>query len=386
MKKSIALSSIIATVILVPNALPAHAETTPVVQDDVARPSVMTNKTIDIKLVPETLKAMKGGYYHYNGIGVGSYMGDLKKMYGQPRYDQILRNYASGKMMVNATYGKGNRLAFEANSNRIYSNASISEMKIQTMYYLTQGKGYLKRDLEKTLGQATKIVGSVNGKGDISREYGPYLRINYERNKDNQWEAMNIELHKSISNGTKSIIKPTGLALQNKDITIPVTAQSIKAMKNNRYMIKGKIGIGSTVGTMKSEFGVPGFEVIERHNGLTEYSSYYGNSGELELSSTKYGYVENAKLDAMNISHVDMSVISDDVFKSDLEKYTGKATYYSGNVKSSDTLLRSYGKHFDVEYFLDEDVNKFAASNLIIHTEVDKKGNYVFNPYMPTYE
>lgn len=389
--KKILASSIVATAILAPQLFPvsqAQANTSPATANtqDIATPIRLANKTIDIKLTPENLKAMKDGRYYYNAIGVGSYLGEVPVMYGKPRIDQIIRDYEDGKTLYGASYGKGDRLGITAEAKRVYSNASLNEMRITEMHYDATGKGILKKDVEKTLGQATYSEGSIKGTKDIFREYGKNLTVYYERHETtNAWVVSTILMKGDVVNGKPARPSTSGLALQNKEIDLTISKTPIQKMKDGSYKLYNTVGLGTPLSEVRKTFGLPKYDIIQRTSKLTEQSLSYGKYDELTINATAYGYKENGQLDKVGVSEMVYDMKGDGISKNALEKYAGKPTAYDGSTKL-DYISREYGEHLEVDYMKDEDTSKFKADVLYIHTKEDKDENHVYNYNTPVNE
>lgn len=381
MKKLLA-TTIVMTSLMAP--LPVHESEAAITSQSTP---AMKNATIDVKMTAENLKAMKAGKIKYAGIGMGSSLLDVKRVYGSPRYDESSRNYKNGNTYVAMAYGKGERLLLTAERDNVVTTNDFARIKVSGWMYDASDKHILKRDIEKTLGVATGGEGNMKRAGIISREYGKYLTVTYELNEDtNKWEATYFEVERPIIDEPEVKLPLTGKKLQDAVIDVDINEYNVKGMMNGMYHVAESVRLGMSISESTKLLGNPRAEVLERYKDVSEITQVYGKGDRLLISASEYGYVEDTKVENMRVSKIIYDLTGRDIEKRDIEQYTGSGIVVEGSVKKDEFVTRQYGKYMTVDYYRNPNTKRFEVMSIIIAPEPDADGNIVLDKYELDYD
>ncbi|WP_414049442.1 hypothetical protein [Macrococcus animalis] len=133
--------------------------------------------------------------------------------------------------------------------------------------------------------------------------------------------------------------------LEKKTIVLPeINKTNITQMKKGTFTYQG-VRLGMTKKQVESHIGKARFG-----NGMhdkedimgTHYGSFYGKGIRLSLNYYDINY--KTKFDNAKLSGMSFDLSDNEVSKAQIEKYTGKATSYEGNMKTDKEIKRYYGK------------------------------------------
>lgn len=133
--------------------------------------------------------------------------------------------------------------------------------------------------------------------------------------------------------------------LEKKTIYLPkFNKATFDQMKKGTYKYHG-VGLGMTKKQVEAQIGKT--SITQGHHDKddimgTHVLSVYGKSERLWLNYYDINY--KTKFDNAKLATITFIVEDKNITKKALEKYTGKATGYEGNMKKDKEIVRKYGK------------------------------------------